>query len=241
MFFLLGIPALISGISATCAGAATTATVGSALGGLGAAAGLGLLAKGAVGAAARGAAARTIACAAGSCLAGRVAGEVGESIAKNVFCDKVRPRRGSVLKVDLVGGHATHTGVYLGRDRIAEVTEEDGRAIVRVVGPDEFVSGSAVRSGIYIYVAAAKEDGRYRALASESVARRAEYAVGGRGRYSLVSNNCHNFTRYCVTGCVDSSPCLSASGVASALRDEFGCGHVSWRSTGCGVGDMSFA
>ena len=245
MFFLLGIPALISAAcastAATVGAVAATGTVGGVLGGLGTAAGLGLLAKGAVGVAAKSAAKHTALRVAGACLAGKVAGEVGESVAKNVFCDKVKPRRGSILKVDLVGGQASHTGDYLGRGRIAEVTEVNGRAIVRIVGLDEFVSGSAVRSGLYIYVAAAKENGRYRALARESIACRAEAAVGRHGRYGLVSNNCHNFTRYCITGHEDSSPCLSASSVKSAIRDEFGCGHVSWRSTGCGIGDATFA
>ena len=244
MIFMLGLPALISAACAstvaTVGTVATTTTVGGALGGLGTATGLGLLAKGAIGTAAKGSAKHAIARVATACAVGRVAGEIGESLAKNVFCEKVKPRRGSVLKVDLVGGQASHTGIYLGHDRIAEVTEVDGRAVVRIVAPDEFVSGSAVRSGLYIYVAATKENGRYRALARELIARRAEYAVGERGRYSLVSNNCHNFTRYCITGHKDSSPCLSAASVKSAIRDEFGCGHVSWRSTGCGVGDATF-
>lgn len=245
MFFLLGIPALISTVCASTAATvgtvAATSTVGGVLGGIGTATGLGLLAKGALGVAAKGAAKHAALRVAGTCLAGRVAAEVGESLAKNVLCEKVKPLRGSILKVDLVGGQASHTGVYLGQDRIAEVTEVKGRAIVRIVGIDEFVSGSAVRSGLYIYVAAAKENGRYRALAKESIARRAASAVGARGRYGLVSNNCHNFTRYCITGHEDSSPCLSASSVKSAIRDEFGCDYVSWRSTGRGVGDATFA
>ena len=258
---MLIISALIGGISAACASAAASAAAGTAFGGLGAAAGIGLLAKGAVGLAAKGAAsavakgavsvaaksaanaaARHVAARAlGTCLGTSVVKEVGESVVKNVVCDRVKPRRGSILKVDLVGGQASHTGVYLGNDRIAEVTDVDGRAVVRVVGPHEFVSGSAVRSGIYIYVAAAEEDGCYTALASELIAYRAERAVGERGRYVLTSNNCHNFTRSCITGRQETSSCLSAAAVAAALRDKFGCGHVSWRSTGCGASDATFA
>ena len=255
------ISALIGGISAACASAAASAAAGSALGGLGAAAGIGLLAKGAVGLAAKGAAsavakgavsvaaksaanaaARQVAARAlGTCLAASVGKEAGECIVKNLCCDSVKPRRGSILKVDLVGGQASHTGVYLGNDRIAEVTEVDGRAIVRIVGLHDFISGSVMRSGIFIYVAASEEDGNYKALASELIAYRAERAVGERGRYRLASNNCHNFTRYCITGRPETSSCLSAAAVAAALRDKFGCSHVSWRSTGCGAGDTTFA
>ena len=248
MIFLLGIPALISGIGAACAStAATVGTVaattsaGGILGGLGATAGLGLLAKGAASVATKATAAKVAAGIAGKCVAMSVTKEVGESFVKNVFCDKVRPVRGSILKVDLVGGQAEHTGVYLGNDRIAEVTEVDGRAEVRVVSPDEFLSGDGLlRSGAYIYVAAAKDGGCYRPVASETIARRAERAVGGRGKYNLCGNNCHMFTRYCITG-RDGTMTLSASGVAHVLRDEFGVGHVSWRSTGCGTGDGTFA
>ena len=258
---MLIISAIIGGISAMCASAAASAAAGSAIGGLGAMAGLGLLAKGAVGVAAKGAAGAAFKGAVGMAAKGAVrAGakhitlralgtglgasvvkEVGESVVKNVCCDTVKPRRGSIQKVDLAGGQASHTGVYLGDDRIAEVTDVDGRAVVRIVGLDEFVSGSVWRSGVYIYVAAAEENGNYKALASELIAHRAERAVGERGRYNLTSNNCHNFTRSCITGHEDTSSCLSASMVAFALRDKFGCDHVSWRSTGCGSANKTFA
>ena len=259
MIFLLG-SAIISGIGAACAStAATVGTVaattsaGGILGGLGATAGLGLLAKGAVAGATKATTAKvaagivgkcvttSVAKEVGKCVAMSVAKEVGESFVKNVLCDQVRPVRGSILKVDLVGGKAEHTGVYLGNDRIAEVTEVNGRAKVQVVSPEAFLSGEGLlRTGAYIYVASAKDGGRYRPVASESIARRAEQAVGGRGKYNLYGNNCHMFTRYCITG-RDGVVTLSASGVAHALRDEIGVGHISWRSTGCGTGNDTFA
>lgn len=68
----------------------------------------------------------------------------------------VKPIPGSVLKCDLVLGAASHTGIYLGNDQIAEVTEINGRARVRAVSPDEFIDGdpdSIVRTGVYVYVA----------------------------------------------------------------------------------------
>lgn len=165
---LLGVPALISGIGAACASTAATVgavaattSAGGILVGFWATAGLGLLAKGAAAVVTKATAAKAAAGIADKCVAMSVDKEVGESVVKNAFCDKVRPVRGSILKVDLVGGLAEHTGVYLVNDRIAEVSEVDGRAEVRVV--------------------------------------------------------------------------------AHPLRDEFGVDYVSWRSSGCGTGDGTFA
>ena len=47
-----------------------------------------------------------------------------ESFVKNVFCDVVKPRIGSIVKVDLGGKDLLkirdlcHTGVYIGNDEI---------------------------------------------------------------------------------------------------------------------------
>lgn len=234
MIFLLpligvAISSLGAGAAAVTATAATSTGLGMALGGLGAAAGLGAGARGAAGAAAR----KTMLDVASRKVLGGVAGNLGESFVKNVFCDAVRPTRGSILKVDLVGGGASHTGVYLGNNHIAEVTEIDGDAVVRIVSPSEFQNGEGqVRTGAFVYVAAAREDDEYRALGRESIARRAEAAIGNHGRYNLAFNNCHMFTRYCITGESQGFPIWSASSIASSLRDEFGVDHVSWRSTG---------
>ena len=217
-------------VGSMTAGATVTAAVGTGMGTTvlgvgGAAAGLGLLAKGT-----GGTAARTLVT---TGVMGCAARGLRESLVKNVFCDIVKPVRGSVLKVDLVGGGLSHTGIYLGNDRIAEVTEVDGRAEVREVSPNEFLSGdSLLRTGAYIYVAAAKKDGEYHPLARESIAQRAESAMGPHGRYNLAFNNCHMFTRYCITGEKHDLPTWTENGIATALRDEFKVNHVSWRSTG---------
>lgn len=238
MFFLLPVigaafSAIGAGAATTAAAATTTAGLGTIFGGLGASAGLGMLVKGAAGAAARKTAMSMAAQAIGGAALCGVTKEVGESLVKNVFCDTVKPKRGSVLKVDLAAGSVAHTGIYLGHDRIAEVSEIDGDAIVQEVSPSEFLHGdSLVRTGAYVYVAAANEDGKYRALASESIARRAESALGHRGKYSMAFNNCHMFTRYCITGEKQDLPTWSINRVASALREKFDVAHVSWRSTG---------
>ena len=267
MFFLLGIPALISGIASTgaaigsaagaaigsaagaaaaAAGSATAAvgsaaaavgsaaataatTVGGAIGGLGANGVLGAATKGVLGVAAKKTAvnkAVQVAAMATVALAGNKL--VGQDRKKMSFLG-LTPRRGSILKVDLVGGVADHTGVYLGGGRIAEVTDVDGSAVVRVVDPEEFVSGDGLcRTGLHAYVACARDGMGFRPLASGSIASRAESAVGDRGGYSLVFNNCHMFTRYCITGDNDGTPCLSVDAIESALRKRFDEGSVFW-------------
>ena len=57
-------------------------------------------------------------------------GDAAECIIKNTFCDIVKPRIGSILKVDLffssIGPEdVCHTGIYIGNDEIVELTENN--------------------------------------------------------------------------------------------------------------------
>ena len=163
-----------------------------------------------------------------------------ESLKKNVLSDKVKPVVGSVLKCDLMLNMASHTGIYLGNDRIAEVTEINGRARVRAVSPDEFLDGdsdSIARTGAFIYVAAC--DGE--ALGSAEIARRARAWLNrSRGEYGVTDNNCHKFTAYCITGIEPDDAIWSEDEIAELVADAFGVDSVEWSSTGLGCGDYSF-
>ncbi len=165
---------------------------------------------------------------------------LGESIEKNIFSEDVKPVVGSVLKCDLALNMASHTGIYLGNDRIAEVTEINGRARVRAVSPDEFLNGdsdSMARTGAFIYVAAC--DGE--ALGSAEIARRARTWLNrSRGDYSVTDNNCHKFTAYCITGSEPDDVIWSEDEIAELVADAFGVDSVEWCSTGLGCGDSSF-
>lgn len=176
-------------------------------------------------------------------------GNLAESFCKNVFEKRVRPVPGSVLRCDLAGGikllgglagSVCHTGIYLGNDKIAEVSPVNGRAKVRIVDPDEFLSGdsdSINRTGAFVYVATDGDE----ALGSEEIAQRAKrMARRTRGKYKLLSNNCHMFTRYCVTGEDSDDMAISEVDIEEALCDEFGVSSISWKSTGFGTGDYSF-
>lgn len=175
-------------------------------------------------------------------IAGEIAtGAFGivDCIVKNTCCDIVRPRLGSVLRCDLVGGIASHTGVCVGHSEIAEITEVRGRAKVMIVSPHDFLSASLLRTGCYIYVASAEMNGKMRALGSSVVARRARRLEGTtRGDYYTLCNNCHQFTRYCITGVDDeSSTPWGVDDIVEALKEEFCVDDVCWRSTGLTADD----
>ena len=130
-----------------------------------------------------------------------------ESIEKNIFCDKVFPKPGSILKVDLAlnpVASACHTGIYVGHNRIVEMTNDDGTGIIKKVSPKYFLNYSLWRTGVFIYVACAEKDGKYYPLAAPEIAERALEAVGNETKYNLLLDNCHLFVEYCITGKYDS-------------------------------------
>ena len=176
-----------------------------------------------------------------------IIGNLLESIAAE-FKDKVDPVPGSVVRCDLalganfLGGRLCHTGIYLGEDRIAEITNDDGRARVQVVDPYDFLHGNGtnfVRTGINIYVAT---DGCGNALGSPEIAKRAcAFARRCRhGEYDIVDNNCHKFTVRCVTGETPTDAKLTDRDVADALKRVFSCERVTWEPTHARTGNFSF-
>lgn len=132
-----------------------------------------------------------------------------ESVYKNVFCDQIQPIRGSILKVDLALNPVAsmcHTGIYVGHNRIVEMTNDDGTGIIKKVSPNYFLNYSLWRTGLFIYVACGKKNGKYYPLGSEDIAERAEQAIGNTVDYNLLLENCHLFTEKCIAGEEDSLP-----------------------------------
>lgn len=183
-----------------------------------------------------------------------IIGNLLESIAAE-FKDRVKPVPGSVLRVDLcgganfLGGRICHTGIYLGNDEIAEITNVRGKARAHVVDPSDFLNGQGtnfIRTGLNIYVAT---DGCGRALAAPEIAERARAGCGAAGvralparagEYDLVDNNCHTFVVRCVTGREPSRPKLNDRDVAAALKRVFKCERVTWEPTGFSTVSCSF-
>lgn len=121
---------------------------------------------------------------------------------KIIAGDNMKPKIGSVLKVDLVGGIADHTGIYIGDNKIVEVYNDNGTGIVRIVSPKEFRVGDGdTRTGNTIDVAVKSSIfEKSTVLYSEKIAQRAIESVGKTFSYELIGRNCHGFTSYCITG-----------------------------------------
>lgn len=174
---------------------------------------------------------------------------LAESVYKNVLCDKVLPLPGSILKVALLMNpvdSACHTGIYVGNNRIVEMTNDGGAGIIQEVTPRHFLSYSLYRTGVFIYVACGRKDGKYYPLADPETAERALKAVGDRTKYNILLDNCHLFTEYCIAGSCD-SPIGTLKGIEKALvkkhrlAEASGGGHrhspVRWMSTGVSLND----
>ena len=166
-----------------------------------------------------------------------------DCIVKNTVMDKCVPREGSVLRVDLGFGFVSHTGVCISADRIVEITEEDGLAKVKSVTIKEFLAGHIrwVRTGKYIYAACANDADKKLVLFAADIAERARRCVGpDRGKYFARFNNCHMFTRYCITGKDEEEKCSwGVADIEQALCNRFKVGGIIWRSTGCTKGSTT--
>lgn len=111
------------------------------------------------------------------------------------------PHAGTPLLVSL-DGVAEHSGVFLGRSRVAEL---NGDGWLMDVSLSEFVNGQAddktnLRFGTRIFAACDASSGR--PLTSLGIAHAARALIDkiGRVRYNLFSNNCHLFTASCIRG-----------------------------------------
>ena len=111
------------------------------------------------------------------------------------------PRAGVPLLVSLAG-MAEHSGIFLGRSRVAEL---NGNGRLMDVSLSEFVNGqvgdkASVRWGTRIF--AACDDSTGHPLESLKVAHIARDFVAKvkRVKYNLFNNNCHLFSASCVRG-----------------------------------------
>ncbi len=74
------------------------------------------------------------------------------SFRDNVLAEHVTPVPGSVLYCDLAAGYAEHSGIYVGGGAtkcIVELSRQQGRCVINLVSPGEFISGGI---GFSIYV-----------------------------------------------------------------------------------------
>lgn len=77
------------------------------------------------------------------------------SFRDNVLAEHVTPVPGSVLYCDLAAGYAEHSGIYVGGGGtkcIVELSRQQGRCVINLVSPGEFISGGI--GSVYMYQAA---------------------------------------------------------------------------------------
>lgn len=137
------------------------------------------------------------------------------SFIDNVFRDKVKPKLGSVVHCDLSAIPSPfltlppipyldkfkleHSGIYIGDGMIAH---RDGDGYLDRVTPSEFLDRlNGKNCAISVYVSCIGD----RPLHSMAAFNRARAALNNSkfDGYDLLSKNCHNFTRYCLTGDFD--------------------------------------
>lgn len=127
-------------------------------------------------------------------LSSGILGNFVESFVDNVFRDKVKPVRGSIVYCELAFGTAEHSGVYLSDDRIAHL---DGSGKIEIVTAKAFLKRlDGWNTAMSIYVSCRGT----RAVGSDEIAKRAINMSGSKRSYSLSFDNCHQFTSGCITG-----------------------------------------
>ena len=140
----------------------------------------------------------------------------------DAFRDEVpEPAIGSVVYCDLAAGFGDHTGIYIGDHEIVHL---NGDGWIEKVSPTLFVSRlGGYNTAMNIYVSCRGTS----PVGSAEVAKRARMMVGKRRKYSLLFDNCHQFTAGCLTGNYENS-CNFMRMVKS--QSERHLGSDNWRT-----------
>lgn len=128
-----------------------------------------------------------------------IVGEVAESFVDNVVRDKVTPALGSVVYCGLLNNLVEHSGIYVGNNRIVHL---DGSGRIEAIDPEGFLGRlGGLNMAMTIYVSS--RNGR--AVGDEHVGHRAAAMVGSSRSYSVILDNCHQFSAGCLTGDFDNA------------------------------------
>lgn len=144
-----------------------------------------------------------------------------ESFVDNVIRDKVSsPVLGSVVYCDLAAGQAEHSGIYIGDNRIVHL---NGDGSIESVTPKDFMDRlGGLNTAISVYVSC----GSGAPVGSSDAAKLAKSMIGRRREYSLVFDNCHQFTAGCLSGDFENA-CNFFAFLKDEVRNRIG-GH-EWR------------
>lgn len=122
----------------------------------------------------------------------------GRSLLETIFNDPIkRLPAGCILCCDLAGAFE-HSGVYVGRRRIIH---RDGDGFLASVSPEEFLDRlGGFNNAISIFVACDEDGDPVGGKELVDAARAALKKPKVKKGYNLVTKNCHQFCRYCITG-----------------------------------------
>ncbi len=112
-----------------------------------------------------------------------------------LFRHRYYPKVGSIVRVELMGG-VDHSGIYIGRNKIIEITNKDDLGCVEIVDLNDFVYSSIFRSGVTIYVAIDKLSKDI--IFDKKIADLANKHKGKKNKYQLRKDNCHSFVHKCI-------------------------------------------
>jgi len=147
------------------------------------------------------------------------------SFSAHVFKDHVDPVPGSIVLCSLAGNLADHSGIYVGNGNVIEL---HGEGYIHKVSAETFLRGSdyggfPLRTGISIYVACSGT----KPIASNGIKTRAEKKCDQIVDYSLFSNNCHDFSSYCISGKVPKGICTYTT-LLSEIGKIAGTMYIDW-------------
>ena len=148
------------------------------------------------------------------------------SFISHVFKDHVEPVPGSIVLCSLAGEPADHSGIYVGNGDIIEL---HGEGYIHKISAENFLRGSddgnfPLRTGISIYVACSGT----KPIGSNTIKQRAEKKCGQTVDYSLFSNNCHDFTSYCICGETPKGICTYEK-LLTVIGKFAGIMNIDWR------------
>jgi hypothetical protein len=139
---------------------------------------------------------------------------VVKSFTDNVLSETVTPVEGSLVYCVLLG--VEHTGIYVGGNRIVHL---DGSGHIESVKPKVFMDRlDGLNQAITIYVSC---DRHNKPVGCSAAASRARMQAGNKKAYSLLSDNCHQFSASCLTGNQGVS-CSTFSSLGRIAKEEIG-------------------
>lgn len=133
-------------------------------------------------------------------LPGLLVENFSESFYDNVFKTKVKnPAIGSVVYCELVFGTAEHSGIYIGENTIVHLSED---GTIEKSSPQKFSAHfGGLNTAVSIYVSS----NVINSVGSLDAAKRANSMIGKSRNYSLLFDNCYQFTAGCLTGDFENS------------------------------------